>query len=305
MAFRWKAQKSGQSNLRRLARGQLRNAINELADPLPDQAEVVHGVRLRLKKLRSLLRLVRSAVPDEFRRENSALRDAARALATERDKQAVIEALGTLQAHAESEWSEPAGRLRGFRKLCAAITASQREKPDGTAFAEAARHVTKELRAALDRLPEWTVAADDEAVLVAGFADSYRRARRALRTVLANPTPAHLHEWRKQIKYHRYQARLFQDAWPAMFQAHCDQLKRLTDLLGDDHDLVVVRQRIETSAGLSRKSIDEVLRLAARRRLELQAEALPLGRLLLVEKPKRLTRRLMHYWCVYRDRIKD
>lgn len=301
MAFRWKAQKSTQSNLRRLARGQLRGAIEELTDPLIDQADAVHDARLRLKKTRSLLRLARPAARAEFRRQNAALGDAARTLALERDRQAVIEALDKLLAHAEREWGESAGHLRSMRRLRDGLVAAHQRETNGAARAETVRQVTIQLQLALERLGEWTSAAEDEQVIVAGFTESYRRARRALKAALAHPSAAGLHEWRKQIKYHRYQVRLFQHAWPAALEVHCDELKRLTDLLGDDHDLVLVRQMLERPANRQREGICELLDLLDRRRLELQAEAIPLGRLLFAEKPKRISRRIKQYWCVYRE----
>lgn len=302
MAFRWKAQKSSRSNLRRLARGQLRAAIEELSDPFADEADAVHDARLRLKKVRALVRLVRCAAPDDFRRENNALRDAARALSFERDRQAVIESLDKLLAHAEREWGESAGHLRVLRELRDGLLESQRQEANGAVRDELVPRVVEELQTADGRLKQWTAEAQDDRVVVAGFADSYRRARRAMRAALADSTAERLHEWRKQIKHHRYQMRLFQQAWPALLEVHCDELKRLADLLGDDHDLVLVRQTLEERAARSgQANVGELIELAERRRRELQSEAVPLGRLLFAEKPKHLTRRLLHYWCVYRD----
>lgn len=304
MAFSWKAEKSSRSNLRRLARNQLQSAIEELNDPYGDHADAIHDARLRLKKLRSLVRLVRRAAPAGYRRENAALRDAARQLSTQRDRQAVVEAIDKLLGHAEREWGESAAHLRTLRELRDSFVASYRQETSAAAANGMVEHVTGELRAAAERLKEWTDDARDDRVVVAGFADSYRRARAALRAVLAEPTAENLHEWRKQIKHHRYQVRLFQQAWPAMLEAHCEELKRLADLLGDDHDLVVLRQTITEQAQVApaAETLDELFSLLERRRRELQAEAIPLGRLLFAEKPKQLTRRFVQYWCVFRDR---
>ena len=303
MAYRWKAQKSSKSNLRRLARSQLQAAIEELTDSFGDRADAIHDARLRLKKLRSIARLTRTASPDQFASENAALRDAARALSTQRDQQAMIEALDKLLGHAECEWGESGSHLAALRELRNRFVESQQEESNGAARDRLIQQVADDLRAACERLKEWTSDADDR-IVVAGFADSYRRARKALRAVVASATAENLHEWRKQIKYHRYQVRLFQEAWPAMLEAHCDELKRLSDFLGDDHDLVLLRQALcdAHAAELSERTLGELAELIERRRCELQAEAIPLGRLLFAEKPKQLTRRFMQYWCAYRDR---
>lgn len=301
MSFRWKEGRDSPSNLRRLARGQLRAAIAGLAEPLSDPASAVHDTRLRVKRLRSLLRLVRDAAPAEFRRQNMALRDAARALAAERDGQAVLESFDKLLAHAKREWGAPAAGLRALRQWRDAIVASQRQTSAGAARDERLRQVTEGLRTALAELQDWTAAAKNDKVVVAGFAEGYRRARRALKVVLEDRSAVHLHEWRKHVKYHRYQVRLFVRAWPAVLEVRCQELKRLSDLLGDDHDLVLVRQTLEGHAGERHEGFAGLRDLLQRRRGELQAEALPLGRLLFAEKPRRLTRRFRQYWRVYRE----
>lgn len=290
--------------MRRLARRQLRSAIGELTDPDGDRADAIHDSRLRLKKLRSLVRLVRKSAPAVFRGENAALRDVARSLSTQRDRQAIVEALDKLLAHAEHEWDETSGHLPALRELRSRFAESQEYESNGDDGDWLVGHAAEEMRAALERVKEWTAHVHDDGVVVAGFADTYRRARLALDAVLTSTTAENLHEWRKQIKYHRYQTRLFQQAWPAMLEAHCEELKRLSDFLGDDHDLVLLRQALaeNDAAQPGDPAFAELSDLIERRRAELQAEAIPLGRLLFAEKPKHLTRRFVHYWCAYRDR---
>jgi CHAD domain-containing protein len=299
MSFRWKARKSSRSNLRRLARNQLLAAIDELGAPFADRADAIHEARLHLKKLRALVRLAREAAPDACKRENAALRDIARAVSTQRDRQAMIDALDKLVRHAEREWGETDKQLFAFRKLRSHFMEAQQQESDGTNFEQLVRSVIEQLRQAVGRVDEWTSAARNDRIVYEGFAESYRRGRRALRAVLAAATAENLHEWRKQIKYHRYQVRLFQDAWPGLLEAHYEELKRLSDLLGDDHDLVVLEQSLSTAHApeLETAALDEVEQLIHRRRCELQAEAIPLGRLLFAEKPKQLTHRFMQYWC--------
>jgi CHAD domain-containing protein len=303
MSFRWKARKSSRSNLRRLARNQLLAAIDELVAPFADRADAIHEARLHLKKLRALLRLAREAAPDSCQRENALLRDIARALSTQRDRQAMIDALDKLLRHAEHEWGESGRHLDSFRKLRSQFVESQQQESNGTDFEQLVTKVVEQLRLAVARVDEWTSAARNDEIVSAGFAESYRRGRRALRAALSSATAENLHEWRKQIKYHRYQVRLFQDAWPVVLEAHYEELKRLSDLLGDDHDLVVLKQSLNGGCAheLDAGAVAELDQLIERRRSELQAEAIPLGRLLFAEKPKRLTQRIVRYWCTFRE----
>lgn len=301
MAFRWKPRKNSRSNLRRLARSQLQAAIEELETPFVDRAAAVHEARLHLKKLRSLVRLVREASPNAFQRENALLRDVARTLARQRDRQAIVDALGKLLDHAEREWGEPGGELDALRGVRSRWLESLQQETNGADLERLVKQVGEQLRQAVARIDEWTSDVREGQVVAKAFAESYRRARQTLHAVIAGATAEKLHEWRKQIKYHRYQVRLFQDAWPAILEAHYEELKRLSDLLGDDHDLVVLRQTVEAgqSPELDERTTAGLKQRVERRRCELQAEAVPLGRLLFAEKPKQLARRFLHYWCAY------
>lgn len=297
MSYRWNDRKKSRSNLRRLARNQLRGAIEELNAPAGDRPDAVHDARLRLKKLRALLRLIRVANPHCYKHEDAALRDIARALSFERDRQATIDALDKLLAHAEREWGDEVGPLQELLKLRTRLVHAQQQEFDAARRDELVKQVNGLLHDALERVNSWISAATDETVMADGFADSYRRGRVALRVARDNPSAENLHEWRKQTKYHRYQLRLFRDAWPELLDAHYEALQRLSDLLGDDHDLVLLRQAAcdDRTADLDGNRGCESRQLIERRRHELQGDALPLGRLLFAEKPKQFVRRLMAY----------
>src|ERR1700690_3624886 len=98
MAYRFENDETVREGFARCAREQLDHAIGELSDHLTkDPVEAVHSARKALKKERSLLRLVRGSMPaPQRRRENRALRDAARALSATRDAAAMIDTLDQL-----------------------------------------------------------------------------------------------------------------------------------------------------------------------------------------------------------------
>jgi len=303
MAYRWKADKSDRANLRRLASNQLRSAIEQLNDRQADRIDAVHEARLHLKKARSLLRLARPALEDAYERENARLRDVAHQLSRQRDAQAMIEAVDKLSARAEHEWGGSDDHLALLRAVRDRLTGGQAAE-QSDALDEVTPELTGALSAAADEVECWASRVDDSDAIVAGFTASYRRGRRALRRVLRQATPENVHEWRKESKYHRYQVRLFQDAWPAVLEAWYEELKRLSDLLGDDHDLVVLCERVcgEPPAALDDAAVSQLQQMIERRRGELQAEAIPLGRLLYAERPRQIARRFQKYWRVRYER---
>ena len=126
------------------------------------------------------------------------------------------------------------------------------------------------------------------------FRCTYQRGRKAFGRAQARPSVENLHEWRKRAKDLQYQLRLLQAAWPTVIAAYVQQAHRLSDLLGDDHDLAVLVSVISDSAAIAGQvpTADSVIELAERRRVELQAEARLLGQRLYGEPPKELQRRI-------------
>jgi CHAD domain-containing protein len=111
-------------------------------------------------------------------------------------------------------------------------------------------------------------------------------------------TSAAFHQWRKRAKYHRYHLRLLQDAWPPVVRAHRRQANELTDLLGDDHDLAVLRQDLlaEPERFGGARLVAALCGLLDRRRAELQAAAHGVGQRCFAEDPEHLVARLQTYW---------
>ena len=81
------------------------------------------------------------------------------------------------------------------------------------------------------------------------------------------------------------------DAWPQELEARADEVHRLTDLLGDDHDLAVLADEVQ-SAGETSDDRADLLAAIDRRRADLQAEAFKLGARVYAEKPKAFRRRM-------------
>ena len=97
MGYRSHADESVRSGIRRSAGEQLDRAISELSERIAtDPVDAVHTARKAVKKERSLLRLARGSMPKQRRRENAALRDAARGLSAARDAEAMLATLDGL-----------------------------------------------------------------------------------------------------------------------------------------------------------------------------------------------------------------
>ena len=300
MSFELKPDESLRKGVRRMVRKQMEGALEYLDGPNKgSRDEAVHEVRKCFKKIRALLRLVRFAISAKsYRGENICFRDAARPLTEVRDAKIFLETLDQLIEHFKEH---VVGRsfgdvrkalqenLRGVRK---------RVLDEQNAFAVAAETV----RQALGRIKSWANVPNKGAVVSEGLEDVYRRARVAYGAAAAEPTVEHLHEWRKQAKYLRYQLEVLRPIWPERMEELAKEADRMGDLLGDDHDLAVLRLML---TGDPRPVADEgereaLLALIDRRRAELEQEVLLLGERFFQDRPRELARRLMGYWKTWR-----
>ena len=83
---------------------------------------------------------------------------------------------------------------------------------------------------------------------------------------------------------------------------HADHLG---ELLGEDHDLAVLAQRLTTTPERfgGEETRELLFALIARRRKELEEEALLLGQRLLQDPPPVFARRLQGYWKAWRQLV--
>lgn len=108
---------------------------------------------------------------------------------------------------------------------------------------------------------------------------------------------------RKRAKYHRYHVRLLEPLWTDGLGAHRAAAHALTDRLGDDHDLAVLRATLcdDPDRFGGRRCVQAASGVIDRRRAELEAEAFELGRRLFAEKPDALAERVHGYWQAWRE----
>jgi len=278
------------AGLKRVAAGRAEKALERLRGDGEDPAEAIHGARKDMKKLRAVLRLARGALPNQiYKEENRRYRDAARALSASRDAEVKLE---TLDALAGRDGGLPQEAVEAWRQ----ILDRDREAAANTAQAESAIGL---IEAGLEGIRRWPLEGDSWKLVGGEVKRAYRRGRRAMASAASDSSEESFHEWRKRAKDLWYQLRLLGPAWSGPLGAAAEEAHRLTDLLGDHHDLAVLRQDLRER----RLGEEETRALEAAidaRQGQLAAEALDLGRRLYAEPPKAYGRRLRRYWQAWR-----
>ena len=269
---------AGTRGTRRIARRQVKSALQKLARKTTSD-RAVHSARKELKKARATLRLLRDALGrSTYKKENTALRDAARPLSEVRDGRVLLDALNSLVEY----YGAPAAALplANFKRALSRRRTQLRHKIlEERGPLRTARKALRDIRS---RSEKWHVGRHGWSVLGAGLKRTYVTGRSAFAQAMATPTDEHLHEWRKQTKYFANQLEMLLP----LDRKHLDESHRhatqLADCLGDDHDLAIVTAQISKHAEgehpeAHHAGARRLIRTVKGRRKKLQRRAMQLG----------------------------
>ena len=143
------------AGLTRIAAGRAEKALERLRDSgAGEAADAIHGARKDMKKLRTVLRLLREALGKKrYRRADARFHDAARALSGARDAEVKLETLAGL---GEREAGLPAGAVETWRK----ILERDREAATDTVCGERlAAEAAEQIEAGLEEVRSWRLKA--------------------------------------------------------------------------------------------------------------------------------------------------
>lgn len=282
---------------RRIAAGRAEKAVERLRGIEAGEMEAdeaVHGARKDLKKLRTLLRLLRDELPKKvYATESRRYREAGRLLSPLRDAEVKLE---TLEALAEGEPELPAEATEAWRLILARDQeAAGNSAPDRAAEAEAIALI----EAGRAGVEGWEVR-DSWKAIGPGLERAYRRGRKRMRAARRRGDDEEAwHEWRKRAKDLWYAHLLLAAAWPEVLEATAEEAHRLSEALGDHHDLALLRADLRQR----RLGEEETRALEAaieRRQEELATVALDRGARLYAERPQDFARRQRRYWRAWR-----
>jgi CHAD domain-containing protein len=278
--------------LRRVVREQIDAALADLRHG-EDRDEAVHQARKRFRRIRSALRLVRDGLGERYRTENRRYRDLGRTLADPRDRRVLLQTLdGLLERHAEVLEAPARAAFAALREELAVRHRQSMQRVAGAD--EADLDVIAELAAARAAVDGWRFEGSEDdgmRLLERGLRRVYRRGRALRREAERRASIETLHEWRKRVKDLRHQLELLAPGRRAPVGSRASELHRLSDQLGDDHDLALLQR--EAAAILPEGDELRLLeRLVETDRQRLQDAALALGRTLYAEKPKSFAARV-------------
>jgi CHAD domain-containing protein len=294
--YRLGADETIPDGLRRIARGRLADGAEALAGvTAAGPGEAVHATRKNVKRVRAALRLSRDAIgEDVYGRENTHMRMIAGKLARVRDARVLVDTLTALEERFEDELPRGAtaalrARLEDDHERAVAALAEE---------GDLAERAAQGLGEARTRTAQWTFADDDFGALKPGLRRIYRRGRKQLRAARKEASAEKLHDSRKRVKDLWHAAQILRPAHPKHMKRLARDAHELADLLGEHHDLSVLRDYVEVNPQLFSGAAprDALLAVLDRRRDTLRRKALKRGRRLYKRSPKRFVAAVEQGW---------
>jgi CHAD domain-containing protein len=294
MPYRLKTGESVPEGIKRIVIEELDSATQELSRADRNKRdEAIHEARKSVKKIRGALRLVEADLGATYRKENRRLGDLGRKLSEFRDAAAIIETFNSvIEKHNGSLQNNALSSIRnGLEK-------SKRDTEEISHIDEVVKGAIATLGGMKKRVSAWPLKADGFRAIAPGLKARFRRGRKSMAVAQKDARPENYHEWRKRVKDHWYHVRLLENIWTDVMQAHESSLKDLETWLGDDHNLVVLRDKLVNKPENygDKKDIQLFLALADQYQKELRERAISLGQRVYEQKPRQFTKNMGKLW---------
>ena len=292
MSFRIDPRLPLTGEVRRILAEEIGKALGHLDTAREKPEQGLHKCRKRLKRVRALLRLVRSGDEPFCQTENQCYKQVSALLAGPREATALIETIDRL---AKSFPEQSAGG--GLDPVRDRLVLRQHELHGGAGLDAAIGAAAAACREGLERverlvLPDQPEQAAD--ILADGARATLRRARKALDKAGSRGAADDFHDLRKAAKTHSMHLSLLGRLWPTPIKARRKAVDELGEHLGDLHDVFVMRALLDADGEPLGSPQDTKLlaKLLKRSEKSLRKTCLADAAELFGDSPKRSTKKL-------------
>lgn len=276
----------------------LQSAIHRVKHPGRNSEEDIHAIRTIIKRVRANLRLLRPIIGNAaFQRENTHLKEAAQLFASMREATVGAQTLQGLAATARR------GKKRNDATLVHARYSRQIAHTHATASGEIMGRMIQALEATRQRLRKLPITTDDRQAIEAGLKAVYRACRRRMRRAFADGDDTSFHCWRIRVKNLYYELQFLRPVWPKRLKPMIARLKTLQELIGNDHDLAVLKTALQETPKRfgGGPVVKRVVRRLNKRSRRIRRSCRPLAGKIFEQKPRRFVQSLEAHWTEWHD----
>lgn len=286
MSYQLRPNQTLGTNLRRICRKQLENALAIARGEKEPEGTPVHQTRKHLKKARAALQMVADEIGrPHFKKQDHCFRDIGRLISDVRDAEVRLQTVRQLQEITRRSSHHM------FRKTEELLLAELEHFM--AAFADWQKQAAPQLERLRDEIKAWQIEELDGKAIRCALQHSYKAARQALDCAKTKPTPKNFHEFRSEAKRLLYQLRIMRPVNPLVVGALIDDLDSVAKIYGRSHDLYFLGERLRCDDGQARaRETRELVAVIETSEVELQNRGLDLAERFFEERPRAFGHRL-------------
>lgn len=278
--------------VKRIALELIESSIQEYYDNELDSNTKIHLFRKRCKRMRSLVKLAHSNLGSNgkgYQYENNFFKKISRTLSYERDRFVLINLLKQVSNNLHNNLLKTELE-QFFYKI-------DKEDVNNNSVKLLSDFIVQ-IKASKKRIKKWKISGNGIEIFKKGFYNNYKKAKKLMLVAIEKPTMKNYHEWRKCMKYHYYHLELLRDAWPAILTAHADEAHKLSELLGRDHDLCLLNDKLgsKNEFRFSNELLNALKNILKTEIKTNRQKIIPLGKKIFSESPNQITKRIERYW---------
>ncbi len=300
MSFRLENNETLSFGLKRIVLELIDKSVFNLSKGNGSFNEDVHDTRKNFKKVRTVLRLIRTEIGEEnYQIEMSFYRDAGRILSDLRDSTVLIQTFDKLVVSSELEMSN--FDFSVFREFLI-----EKQKHIRTAKSKKSaviNSLSTDLLLARSRVFDWPLSGDEFKLIKKNLQLIYEQGKKYMYAVFSEAIKENVHEWRKRVKDLWYATRILGNIWPEMMSPLDILLGKLSDALGDANDLFLLKEKIISNQSKLKddQHTRELINFIDRRIMDLLREARSIGRKVYSEDSKYFVGRMQNYFEIWRS----
>lgn len=288
MSFQLNFEVPVQESFRTISSELVENAIAECRNENLTDHVKIHEARKKCKRVRALLRIVKPNVKSKYKTADLFFRNLSGTLSDERDNQVIIETLKFLHEKEHSPILK-----KEIESIISKLSTTVNSKPTYPLV----QNFEKEILLGNDILQSLKIKKSYFKSLRGGIKETYKLGRIGMKAVIKNPNINNYHEWRKQVKYHLYHLELLIDIWPSLILTNIEETHSLSEMLGKDHDLSLLKENIHNkNITFTKKAYTKILSAITSEQKLLREKIKRLGLKIYAEKQDHLIKRLESYW---------
>ena len=299
MSFRLENNETLSFGLKRITLESVDKSIFNLSKGNGSFNEDVHDTRKNFKKIRTVLRLVRSNLGSEqFKSENFFYRDAGRKLSDLRDSKVLINTFEKLLKNSELETNDyDFSVFRNFLlEKHKSISIAKHKK------SALINSISTDLILERSRVFDWTFTGDDFIIIKKDLKRIYRQGQRMMYVVFNESIKENVHEWRKRAKDLWHSIRILNNIWPEIMNPLASLLEKLSNSLGDANDLFLLKEKIISNGSKLKDNTHtkDLINFIDKRIIDSLRDARYIGRKIYSENSKYFVGRMQNYFEIWR-----